>query len=126
MIYLNRIVCKTKKYRQSCLQVIDESQTSTREIKKVYQNNDLHIPSCLHGTNKSQKQHPTDQEDINKNKESSFQKKFNVLLQKLEYKGQLHQALSSGEEISMLRLSTILLAKSSTSGSTFSTASRYS
>ena len=43
-----------------------------------------------------------------------------------KYKGRLHQASSSGEETSILRLSTILLAKSSTSGSTFSTTSRYS
>ena len=125
MIYLNQIVYKTNKYRQNCLQVTDKSQTSTRQIKKVCQNNDLHIPSCLHGTNESHKSTRQIKKTSTKNKESSFKKKFSVLLQKLEYKGQLHQALSSGEEISMLRLSTILLAKSSTSGSTFSTASRY-
>ena len=61
-----------------------------------------------------------------KNKGSSFKKKYNILLQRLENKGQIHQASSSREEISILRLSTILLAKSSTSGSTFSMASRYS
>ena len=61
-----------------------------------------------------------------KNKESSFKKEYNILLQRLAYKGQLHQASSSGEEISILGLSTILLAKSSTSGSTFSMTSRYS
>ena len=38
----------------SCLHGVDESQTSTRQIKKLCQANDLHTPSCFHGADKSQ------------------------------------------------------------------------
>ena len=116
----------------SCLQDADESQTSTRQIKKVCQHNDLHIPSWLHGADKSHTNarpikersyngwnnttnincgcapRPTNDysekilitwtthlnnkqgEDIQakktstKNKGSSFKKKYNILLQRLE------------------------------------------
>jgi hypothetical protein len=64
-----------------------------------------------------------------KDKESSFKiEEYNILYKKLEYKNRLQssQALPLGEEILILRFSAILPAKSSTSGSTLSTTSRYS
>jgi hypothetical protein len=53
----------------------------------------------------------------------NFHFKRNVILQEAD---QLDQALSLGREISMLRLSTTLLAKPLTSDSILSTALRYS
>ena len=38
----------------SCLHGADENQTSSRQIKKVCQDNDLHTPSNLHNTDESQ------------------------------------------------------------------------
>ena len=49
-----------------------------------------------------------------------------ILQEALQEAGQSDQALSSGREMSIFRLSTTLLAKPSTSGSILSTATRYS
>ena len=42
----------------SCLHGADESQTSTRQIKKVCQHSDLQTPSGLHNVDKSQNEQP--------------------------------------------------------------------
>jgi hypothetical protein len=73
---------------------IDYSDTSPKRTK---QGKGIHIEKQKEATPKD--------------KESSFKKEdYNILLQKLEHKSQLQssQALSSGEEILILRFSAIL------------------
>ena len=102
-IYVYRVVYKAQTKARKAL------DRSRKFVKTM-----IYLSRVVYETKKyRQRRH---QQEI-KNLHSVF--KYSVLLQKLEYKGRLHQALSSGEEISMLRLSTIFLAKSSTSGSNF-------
>ena len=127
----------------SCLHGKGESQTRTQQIKKSCQHKN-NMQSCLHGKDESKteysasrttlttwtthpknKQRHTSREGINK--ESSFKKEYNYSVIKIKStEVDYIQASSSGEEITTLRLSTTLLAKSSTSGSIRSTASMYS
>ena len=95
MLTTSRVKQKSRKEEAE-----DESQTSTRQIKKVCQDNDLQTPSGLHNADESQnkqllrensdhldnsfkeqarQRHPG-KEDMNKNKESSFKRKYNILL----------------------------------------------
>ena len=137
-IYLPRVVYtaarqaldKSRKFVKTTIdiyQVVYTTQTKARQAPRPTNDYSEKIPITwtTHLKNKQGEDIQAKKTSTN-DKESSFKKKYNILLQRLEYKGQLHQASSSGEEISISRLSTILLAKSSTSGWTFSTTSRYS
>ena len=137
-IYLPRVVYmaarqaldKTRKFVKTMIYIYRVVYTAQMKARQALgKSNDYSEKNLITWTTHSKNKQGEDiqaKKTSTKNKESSFKKKYNILLQRLEYKGQIHQASSSGEEISILRLSTILLAKSLTSGSIFSTASRYS
>ena len=48
----------------SCLQVTDESQTSTRQVKEVYQDINLHTPSCFTWHRRKLDKYSTNQENL--------------------------------------------------------------
>ena len=105
----------------------EEEKKSTRQIEGSRQDN---TQSCLVEQKRKRDKILSKSSNFDHTQAKNTSTKIKNLHLKrsviLQGAGQSDQALSSGREISIFRLSTTLLAKPSTSGSILSTASRYS